>query len=128
MNEKDLILEAMNKAGVPLNAGKIAELTGLDRKVVDTLVRSTGIDNNGTVVYTLPGTEFKIIVGDGGAVVVPGDVNGDGVCNSGDVTILYNYFLDGATEGLVNGDVDGDGSITSGDITFIYNLLLGSAK
>ena len=35
MNEKDLILEAMNKAGVPLNAGKIAEITGLDRKDVD---------------------------------------------------------------------------------------------
>lgn len=35
MNEKELILEAMRKAGVPLNAGKVAELTGLDRKVVD---------------------------------------------------------------------------------------------
>ena len=35
MNEKDLILDAMKKAGEPLNAGKIAELTGLDRKVVD---------------------------------------------------------------------------------------------
>ena len=35
MNEKKLILEAMKKAGEPLNAGKIAELTGLDRKVVD---------------------------------------------------------------------------------------------
>ena len=35
MNEKDMILEAMKKAGEPLNAGKIAELTGLDRKVVD---------------------------------------------------------------------------------------------
>ncbi len=35
MNEKELILEAMKKAGEPLNAGKIAELTGLDRKVVD---------------------------------------------------------------------------------------------
>ena len=29
------ILDAMRKAGVPLNAGKVAELTGLDRKVVD---------------------------------------------------------------------------------------------
>ncbi len=94
-----------------------------------TLTINVEPNNNGEVVYTLPGTEFKIIVGNGGgAVVVPGDVNGDGVCNSGDVTILYNYFLDGATEGLVNGDVDGDGNITSGDITFIYNLLLGSAK
>lgn len=35
MNEKDMILEAMKKAGVPLNAGKIAELTVLDRKAVD---------------------------------------------------------------------------------------------
>lgn len=35
MEEKNLILEAMKKAGEPLNAGKVAELTGLDRKVVD---------------------------------------------------------------------------------------------
>lgn len=35
MEEKEVILEAMRKAGEPLNAGKIAELTGLDRKVVD---------------------------------------------------------------------------------------------
>ena len=35
MNEKELILDAMKKAGMPLNAGKVAELTGLDRKVVD---------------------------------------------------------------------------------------------
>ena len=35
MEEKEGILEAMRKAGEPLNAGKIAELTGLDRKVVD---------------------------------------------------------------------------------------------
>ena len=35
MSEKEQILEAMKKAGEPLNAGKIAELTGLDRKVVD---------------------------------------------------------------------------------------------
>ena len=35
MEEKEVILEAMRKAGEPLNAGKIAELTGLDREVVD---------------------------------------------------------------------------------------------
>lgn len=35
MEEKAVILEAMKKAGEPLNAGKIAELTGLDRKIVD---------------------------------------------------------------------------------------------
>ena len=35
MSEKEVILEAMKKAGEPLNAGKIAELSGLDRKEVD---------------------------------------------------------------------------------------------
>ena len=35
MEAKDQVLAAMKKAGVPLNAGKIAELTGLDRKEVD---------------------------------------------------------------------------------------------
>ena len=35
MSNKELILDAMRKAGEPLNAGKVAELTGLDRKIVD---------------------------------------------------------------------------------------------
>ncbi|MBQ6781231.1 MAG: transcriptional regulator [Treponema sp.] len=35
MNEKEQILKAMHDAGEPLNAGKIAELTGLERKIVD---------------------------------------------------------------------------------------------
>ena len=35
MNEKEIILETMVKAGEPLNAGKIAELSGLDREAVD---------------------------------------------------------------------------------------------
>lgn len=35
MEEKQIVLEAMRKAGEPINAGRVAELTGLDRKVVD---------------------------------------------------------------------------------------------
>ena len=35
MDEKNTVLEAMRKAGEPVNAGKIAELSGLDRKEVD---------------------------------------------------------------------------------------------
>ena len=35
MDEKNVILEAMRKADEPVSAGKVAELTGLDRKVVD---------------------------------------------------------------------------------------------
>ena len=33
--QKEQVLAAMKKEGTPLNAGKIVELTGLDRKVVD---------------------------------------------------------------------------------------------
>lgn len=48
MNEKDMILEAMKKAGEPLNAGKIAELTGLDRKIVDKTM--TAMKKDGSIV------------------------------------------------------------------------------
>lgn len=35
METKDKVLATMREAGTPLNAGKIAELSGLDRKEVD---------------------------------------------------------------------------------------------
>jgi biotin operon repressor len=35
MENKNKVLQVMREAGEPLNAGKIAELSGLDRKEVD---------------------------------------------------------------------------------------------
>ncbi len=35
MEVKDKVLETMKEAGEPLNAGKIAELSGLDKKDVE---------------------------------------------------------------------------------------------
>ena len=35
MDIEELVLETMKKAGEPLNAGKITEFSGLDRKEVD---------------------------------------------------------------------------------------------
>ncbi len=35
MEIKDQVLEAMKNAGAPVNAGKIVEITSLDRKLVD---------------------------------------------------------------------------------------------
>jgi biotin operon repressor len=35
METKNTVLETLKAAGEPLNAGKIAELSGLDRKEVD---------------------------------------------------------------------------------------------
>ena len=62
----------------------------------------------------------------GGQEPLFGDVDGDGVVTAGDITVLYNYFLNSDSTHMINGDVDGDGSITSGDITVLYNILLGN--
>lgn len=35
MSDADKVLDAMTAAGVALNAGKVVELTGLERKAVD---------------------------------------------------------------------------------------------
>jgi DNA-binding IscR family transcriptional regulator len=35
MDAQQQVLEAMKQAGEPVNAGKIVELTGMDRKLVD---------------------------------------------------------------------------------------------
>lgn len=56
---------------------------------------------------------------------IVGDVNGDGQVTTVDITILYNYLLNGDTEFMINGDQDGDGVITSVDVTVVYNVLLG---
>lgn len=48
MTEKEQILAAMKEAGTPLNAGKIAEMTGLDRKVVDKTM--TAMKKEGSIV------------------------------------------------------------------------------
>ncbi len=48
MDAKEQVLEAMKKDGTPLNAGKIVELTGLDRKVVDKAMDQ--LKNEGVIV------------------------------------------------------------------------------
>lgn len=35
MDERKAVLDAMRKAGEPINAGQVVELTGLERKAVD---------------------------------------------------------------------------------------------
>ncbi len=62
------------------------------------------------------------------AAAITGDVNGDGVVTSADVTALYDYLLSNDESHLVNGDQTGDGVITSSDITAVYNILLGNGS
>jgi hypothetical protein len=48
MDSKQQVLDAMKKAGVPLNAGKIVELTNLDRKEVDKAMKD--LKKDGSIV------------------------------------------------------------------------------
>lgn len=90
------------------------------------------IQSEGRLLATLTATigsethtvKIKFVYGEQPAV--PGDVSGDGTVGSVDITILYNYLLNGDSSDIVNGDQDGDSKITAGDITVIYNILLGN--
>jgi hypothetical protein len=44
MDSEKKVIETMKKAGEPLNAGKIAELSGLDRKDVDKAMKKLKTD------------------------------------------------------------------------------------
>jgi len=46
MEEAEIVLAAMKAAGIPLNAGKIVELTGLERKVVDKAMKKLKADGS----------------------------------------------------------------------------------
>lgn len=40
MNAKEIVLKTMKEASTPMNAGKIAELSGLERKEVDNAMKA----------------------------------------------------------------------------------------
>jgi len=58
---------------------------------------------------------------------VEGDVNGDGLCISSDVTYLVSYFMGTvpAPFPVSRGDVSGDGALIGSDVTYLVNYFLG---
>ncbi len=48
MDTKEKVLETMKKAGTPLNAGKIAGISGIDRKDVDKAMKQ--LKEDGAIV------------------------------------------------------------------------------
>ncbi|HOF88734.1 MAG TPA: MarR family transcriptional regulator [Armatimonadota bacterium] len=48
MHDREKVIQAFRDAGEPLNAGKVADLTGLDRKVVDKIM--TALKDEGVIV------------------------------------------------------------------------------
>ncbi|MBQ1745999.1 MAG: hypothetical protein II043_01815, partial [Muribaculaceae bacterium] len=61
--------------------------------------------------------------GTDGIGALPGDVDGNGIINIEDVTVLIDHLLSGLPiDG--NGDADGDGDINISDVTEIIDMLL----
>jgi len=46
MEAKEIVLDAMKKFGAPVNAGKLVELTGLERKEVDKAMKQLKADES----------------------------------------------------------------------------------
>ena len=56
----------------------------------------------------------------------PGDANGDGITNLGDIVFLVNYFRGGlAPVPLLRGDANGDCRTNLSDIVFLVNYIRG---
>ena len=77
----------------------------------------------------LPDTSAVITVESTQPPVMRGDVNGDGVVNIADVTILIDYLLgmEVQTFNGSNADVNGDGSLNIADVTALIDCLLDVA-
>ena len=61
MEAKEIVLKAMREFGEPVNAGKIAEITGLDRKVVDKAFDA--LKKEGAIVNSVTTTSSQVFEG-----------------------------------------------------------------
>lgn len=96
---------------------------GAMRGYIDATKFTAAVDGVETAkTYTLSGVNW--------AKAVSGDVNGDGVINSADITAIYNFIATGADSGLTSAqcDVNGDGAVNASDVATVYSLMsTGSA-
>ena len=55
-----------------------------------------------------------------------GDVNTDGEINTGDVTAVYSFIINGTNSGFTrdNANVNGDNEVNTADVTAIYNIII----
>lgn len=57
----------------------------------------------------------------------PGDINGDGMVNTGDISTLYNVILNPDISPLLRSraEMNGDREVNIGDISVLYGIILG---
>ena len=87
------------------------------------------LDDNGYVSLggNVVNNQYVVINGVTSQSAIAGDVNGDGLVTSSDVTALYKFLLYNDDSDIVNGDQAGnDNVITTADVTAVYKILLGN--
>ena len=72
------------------------------------------------------GSTSKVLQWTAEVTYVPGDVNGDGQINIGDVMAIYSFILEEEPEGFVReaADLNEDGTVNIGDVFKLYELIL----
>ncbi|MBQ3363963.1 MAG: leucine-rich repeat protein [Muribaculaceae bacterium] len=58
----------------------------------------------------------------------PGDINGDGSLNVGDVTGIINLLINAVDDVPAYCDVNGDGAVNINDVTMLINMLMNAAS
>ena len=105
------------------------DLEHIETETVNT-VKSTKVNTDGSeyeeysATFTNHAFETQINIV---PVVRKGDVNGDGVINSKDVTVLRRYIAGGWNVKIIeaNSDINGDGTINAKDVTLLRRYLAG---
>lgn len=80
--------------------------------------------------YKLQGTNLKEYGISNTVSAIPtdavrGDINGDGLVNSGDVMTIYSIMAGKSMLPQTAGDVNGDGLVNSGDVMTVYSIMAG---
>ncbi len=86
----------------------------------------TGDGSDYLVTFNIDDLTFSLDVIVPQPVVLPGDVNDDGVIGIADITSLVDYILGGDADGinLLNADADQNGIIGISDVTQIIDIIL----
>ena len=89
---------------------------------------ATPVNLNATQSFSIPAGGYKVYYkGEPAADWLPGDVNGDGEINIGDVSKIIDVILgyDNDPEIFAKSDVNGDGEVNIGDVSRVIDIILG---
>ena len=89
---------------------------------------ATPVNLNATQSFSIPAGGYKVYYkGEPAADWLPGDVNGDGEINIGDVSKIIDVILgyDNDSDIFAKSDVNGDGEVNIGDVSRVIDIILG---